>query len=428
MNYKTYCKNNEILSIKLRIIISRIRDGTQIKDISCKYSMGRNTVTNIMNLYNKWASDELKNKIISWDHFLKEDIDRLCSFLLPNSRRPKSNCKQATADEEKKIITDFWKVKVWAKRLLTILKRKKEIWNFTLAKVKWIYKRNDFRVQKVRTKNWETRSLYNYQKIWAFEDIHYDTKILADAKSLPADIYENLKYNEHLPIYEWNIIDVASRSRFIAYSRWKSSTFWLQFLVFTISHLRYCWITNHIRIHTDWGSEFFSWSERKQVDWNSVLKELDADIDCYNPDWDIRKNLIERSHRSDDEEFLIPFWETMKTKEQFMIQAQEYSDYWNKLRSHSWKWMNGKTPREKLLSLWIHQADRILNFEVLHLDSNFYNLQQHLQFFLLQRDFKILKQKSSWKEDRKWHLDLITKYPNQILKDYAQNVLTYYQN
>jgi hypothetical protein len=69
------------------------------------------------------------------------------------------------------------------------------------------------------------RSLYDYQAIGAFEDIHYDTKVLADMKSLPEEIYDNLKSNEHLPLYEWNIIDVASRSRFIAYSRGKSSTF-----------------------------------------------------------------------------------------------------------------------------------------------------------------------------------------------------------
>jgi putative transposase len=49
--------------------------------------------------------------------------------------------------------------------------------------------------------------------------MHYDTKEIADAKSLPLEIYENLKHNTHLPLYEWNIIDVASRSRFMAYSR-----------------------------------------------------------------------------------------------------------------------------------------------------------------------------------------------------------------
>jgi hypothetical protein len=193
--------------------------------------------------------------------------------------------------------------------------------------------------------------------------------------------------------------------------------------VLTISHLRYCWITNHIRMHTDWWMEFFSWSERKQKEWNFILAQLDTDIDCYNPNWDIRKNLIERSHRSDDEEFLIPFWEDMKTTEQFMIQAQEYWDYWNKLRSHSWKWMDGKTPKEKLITLGIHQADRILNFEVLHLDSNFYRLQQHLEYFLFQ---KLLRSTTieMLNSDRKIWLSLLTKYSH--LRSYAQNVFTYY--
>jgi type I restriction enzyme M protein len=50
---------------------------------------------------------------------------------------------------------------------------------------------------------------------------------------------------------------------------------------------------------------------------------------------EIRKNLIERSHRSDDEEFLIPFGHEFKIKENFMTHAQEYNDYRNKSRSHS---------------------------------------------------------------------------------------------
>jgi hypothetical protein len=72
--------------------------------------------------------------------------------------------------------------------------------------------------------------------------MHYDTKILADQKSLPEAVYENLKYNEHIPLYEWNLIDVASRTRFIGYSRGKSSAFGLQFLVLVLSHIRSCGI------------------------------------------------------------------------------------------------------------------------------------------------------------------------------------------
>lgn len=425
MNYKTYLKNNEEITIKLRIIKHRIVDKEAIKSISYRYSMHRNSVRNIINLYKNEASIELKNMINSKVHLTSHNTETLCSFLKPKSRKPLSHSKQANKSEEKQIIDWYEKTKVWPKRLRNNLEQRWEIWSLTLAKIRGVYKRNWFKIKKVRTCNWETRSLYNYEEIWAFDDWHYDTKELADAKSLPPHIYKNLKHNKHLPLIEWNIMFVWCRVRFTAYSRWKSSTFWLQFLVLVLSHLRYHWIKWHINMHTDWWWEFFSNSERKQWKWNNTLKELDADIDCYNPNWDIKKNLIERSHRSDDEEFLIPFGDIMTTKNKFMSQAQKYNDYRNKSRIHSWKGMNNKTPKQKLLALWIHNADKILDFKVLYLDSYFYQLQRHLEFFYFQRDIK-LTPLQKLKNDRKTSIDLVTKYFH--LRFYAQNVLTYYPN
>ena len=424
MNYKTYLKNNEEVTIKLRIIKHRITDKEAIKSIAYKYSMHRNSVRNVINIYDREASIELKNMINSKISFTLHNIENLCWFLKPKSRKPLSHSKQANESEEKQIVNWHEKTKVWPKRLKNNLEQRWELWSLTLAKVRGVYKRKWFKVRKVRTCNWETRSLYNYEEIWAFDDWHYDTKVLADSHSLPSHIYENLKHNKHLPLYEWNIMFVWCRARFTAYSRWKSSTFWLQFLVLVLSHLRYNWFTWYIRMHTDWGAEFFSNSDRKKWEWNNVLKKLDCDIDCYNPNWDIRKNLIERSHRSDDEEFLIPFGDRMTTKDKFMSQAQKYNDYWNKSRVHSWKGMNNRTPKQKLLALWIHNADNILDFKVLYLDSYFYQLQQHLEYFYFQRDVN-LTPLQKLKTDRKTSIDLITKYTH--LKLYAQNVLTYYQ-
>jgi len=366
MNYKTYLKNNEEITIKLRIIKHRIVDKEAIKSISHRYSMHRNSVRNIINSYEQWASIELKNMINSKISLTSDNLGKLCLFLKWKSRKPLSHSKQANEVEEKQIIDWYEKTKVWPKRLRNNLKQRWELWPLTLAKIRGVYKRKWFKIRKVRTCNWETRSLYNYEEIWAFDDWHYDTKILADAKSLPSPIYENLKHNEHLPLYEWNIMFVWCRVRFTAYSRWKSATFWLQFLVLVLSHLRYNWITGYIHMHTDWWAEFFSNSDTKK----------EKDIDCYNPNWDIRKNLIERSHRSDDEEFLIPFGDIMTTKDKFMSHAQN---------------MKNMTPKQKLLDLWIHNADKILDL----------------------------------KTDRKTSIDLVTKYPH--LKIYAQNVLTYYQ-
>lgn len=424
MNYKTYCKKNESITIRLRIIKHRFVDEMPIWKIALRYDMHRNSVTNIMNLFYQFSSEELKIKLRKNTSLSSEDITRLCSFLLPNSRQPKSHSKQANPQEEAKILTSYETLKVGAKKLTMMLKRRSELENITHWKIKGVYKRHGLKIRKVRTKNGDSRSLYDYQALGAFEHMHFDTKELADAKSLPISIYENLKHNETLPLLERNIIDAASRARFTAYSRGKSSTFWLQFLVFVTSHLRYCWVKNDIHFHTDCWSEFFSWSEKKQQDWNSVLKELDTDIDCYNPNWDIRKNLIERSHKSDDEEFLIPFGNDMNTKERFMLQAQEYNDYRNSFRPHSWKGMDDKTPKEKLTALWLTSVEKILDFNVLFLDSWFHQLQQHLEYFLFMREVRCTPLQR-FSQEKKVAIDLLTKYPH--LRLFAQNVLTYYR-
>ena len=64
MNYKSYLKNNQEIIIKLRIIKDRIVEKLQIKDISYKYSMHRNTIRNILNLYNNSASNSLRDMSI----------------------------------------------------------------------------------------------------------------------------------------------------------------------------------------------------------------------------------------------------------------------------------------------------------------------------------------------------------------------------
>ena len=63
MNYKTYLKENETITIKLRIIKHRIVDKEAINTIAFRYSMHRNSVRNIMNTYHSKAPIEIKNII-----------------------------------------------------------------------------------------------------------------------------------------------------------------------------------------------------------------------------------------------------------------------------------------------------------------------------------------------------------------------------
>ena len=424
MTYKQYLKKGEIISTKVRIIKSRIIERKSIQSISKSFCMHRNSVRNIMDLYYTSAGEEFRRKIEYNESFSLSELETLWSFLLPRSRRPYTHSRQANIQEELLIESCYAGCKIGAKRMYYTLQRREKLWTLTLAQIRWVYKRKGYKVQKVRTKNRETRSLYNYETLWAFEHGHYDTKEIADMKSLPSHIYENFKHNPHLPLYEWNIIFAGCRVRFTGYSRGKNSSIGLQFVIFVLSHLRSCGVWGYIYLHTDGGAEFFSGSKNKQGEWNSILHLLDASIDCYNPNWDVRKNLIERSHRSDDEEFLIPFGEEMETREVFMKHAQSYNDFWNKTRSHSGKGMKYMTPREKILKLWFHQADKILDFPVLYLDSYFYILQRHLEYFLFLKELT-LTPLCLLQEDRKVSLALITKYSH--LRNYAQNVLTYYQ-
>jgi hypothetical protein len=111
MSYKTYYSKWEIILARIRVIQYRIHDGMSIWDIASKFSMHLNTVRNIMNMYKAHAPPEFREKIISGAHFSLEEIEK-CTFLLPTSRRPKSHSKQASKEEEAKIITDFEKIKV----------------------------------------------------------------------------------------------------------------------------------------------------------------------------------------------------------------------------------------------------------------------------------------------------------------------------
>jgi hypothetical protein len=60
-----------------------------------------------------------------------------------------------------------------------------------------------------------------------------------------------------------------------------------------------------MKIGFDGGVEFCSASEKKLASWQKRLSPLNVELYQYEGPKDPRKNLIERSHRTDDEEFYI---------------------------------------------------------------------------------------------------------------------------
>ena len=421
ISYKQMLMKNEILArytiIKERLILKR-----KIKEISSDHFVHRNTIRNLINSFNKKAPDwalELFTKSLSL-----EEINSYFSFLSSISRAPHSNKRSASIIATKFLISEFNRNKKWASKMYTYLKRRWLLkkYNLTFSKIKWIYKKNNLKIKKVRVASWRCRPLYDYEAIMPFEYIHIDTKHILDKKWLTQDIYDKFNLNAELPIYQWTIIDAKSRFRFLLYSHKINSTMGINILLYIIMFIRYCWIDYHITIWTDWWSEFFSASDKKKVKRNNLLKQLNSEIYCYHWSRDIRKNLIERSHKTDDEEFYNPRWLFINNENTFIKEAYHRFLYYNFQRPIWWKYMKWKIPIEILSQSKILNIKRLLNFPVLIIDNCLWDIMYHTATVRLSLE---LSKKPDFSTEKN-KIDFMFKY-NFLNNIFAQNVLDYYQ-
>ena len=104
----------------------------------------------------------------------------------------------------------------------------------------------------------------------------------------------------------------------------------------------------------DWWTDFLSNSLIKLEKYNKQINYLNAEYYFYDWPKDTKKNLIERSHLSDDLEFFIPRWYSINTKRSFLTEASKYQEYWNFHRQHTWRFMNNLTPIQKAKQLGIY--------------------------------------------------------------------------
>ena len=432
MNYKQSLKSEETeLLAKCRIVRYRLNNKKPEAEIALAFGMTRNSVGNTVRAFKTLISPE-KQKIILEDSLIQETLLSLLSPLKNKKRAPKTNKRSASPAQEKLVLKLFNEKGMCYgyKRFWQTIQRMlghdppKELMplkTITYSQIRGIYKRNALRVKKVRTKNRSQRALYVYPSLACFQYLHIDTKEILDQKALPIEIYEKFKINPELPIFEWNVIDAKTRTRFIAYSHQRTSEFGFHFLLFVVSFIRtQNLILPHIRIKIgmDNGYEFCLGSEKKEAEWNSHFNLINAEVYSYNPHFDVRKNLIERSHLSDDQEFFVPRAYAMNDESSFLAEAAQYNYYWNALRPHSGKHMDGCTPLEKLKNCGVSAPERILLFPTLLLDKHIGIVRQMSDFIRFEKDF-CNTNLSSQKE----FAELKYRFKNY---EYAQNVLTQY--
>lgn len=394
MSYQENCKAEGEITTKFKIARMFFAGGKKQIEISEYLDCHKNTINGIIRAYKNKDPDNAIWKYLSDSrlHVTEEKLNELFCFLKYESRKPKGNklCIQPDSLEEKVIIEKFKKGNYGAKRLFKHLKRQgNDPLIYSLGKIKGVFKRQRLKTKKIRTTNGERRSLYNYDEIEAFEFLQYDTKDILDIHAIPADIYEKFKKMSELPKIQWTIIDAKTKTRFLAWSYHRSSLFGYVFLEFVINWLRSHGVTTKINIQMDMGMEFYSGSKRKQKTWNEELRKYNTCVyDTEGIKW--KQNIVERSHRTDDEEFYCPRGGLINSKTDFMVEGQFWNIYYN-YRPNDGIGLGGISPKEKLDKLGFYNASQICNFPCLILEDFF---QPFISFFNIDVNQKKLCQKS----------------------------------
>src|SRR5579872_2430192 len=222
--------------------------------------------------------------------------------------------------------------------------------------------------EKVRAASGKSVRFYDWYSAQPFEVIQTDLKVILDKKALPQEVYHHTQ-RHNLPLYQWTAECVNTRIRFLCYSNEKSFVNGLNFYLMVIAWLRAHNVRTELVFTVDWGEEFGGKSRQKITDLRKLLKPLGATVHQNHKGQSQENGFVERSHRTDDEEFYIPRLQTIKTNDQFFLEALNWVWYYNTKRGHTGNGMADGTPYQKLQKQYYWIPKDICAFPPLLLDN-----------------------------------------------------------
>jgi len=272
------------------------------------------------------------NRSVVYDIIRKEQE----GDLRDRSRAPREQPRRTPAAVEEKVIQAKNKTRFGPERLSRYL----EQYEGTLVPpgtIRHILRRNKLRlgcsVSSPRLRR-EKREFVDWYSAQPFEIVQMDLKHIRDQKALSREqIIQLDRYG--IPNYQWSALDVNSRFKLIAYSREKSWTNGLCWYLWVISWLRSHGVRSSLVFTVDNGEEFGgkSWMKVRE------LRKLIQGFGCrlvQNHKGHAEENAhLERSHRTDDEEFYIPRAMRFNGEASLLDEATGYIYYYNNLRQHS---------------------------------------------------------------------------------------------
>lgn len=253
---------------------------------------------------------------------------------------------KTSADIENKVILLKKKTRYGPIRLA------EELWECYQIKLSTHTIRNILRRNKAKTKGKRhkphkkgTRPFIDWYTAKAFEVVQIDLKYVVDQKALSMDQIKHI-HSHNLPLYQWGALDVNSRFKLIAYSDEKSWTNGLTWFLWATSWLRSHGVTNQIVYTVDHGEEFGGRSWFKILELRKLLAAFGCKIIQNRLKHPEENAHLERSHRTDDDEFYIPKILSVPNRKALYREALNYLYYYNNVRKHSG--INRRTPWEKL--------------------------------------------------------------------------------
>jgi transposase-like protein len=262
-------------------------------------------------------------------------------------RTPHHQPNKTAPEIEEQVIAAKNKTRLGPQRLSRYL-RKYEQLSVPAGTIRHILRRNKHKLTGPlhrRRKPQQDRPFVDWYSAQPFEIVQVDLKHIRDQKALSKEQIIHLD-QYFIPNYQWSALDVNSRFKLIAYSREKSWTNGLCFYLWTISWLRSNGVQTEIVFTVDHGEEFGGKSWFKLTELRKLLRGLGCRV-IQNHKGHCEENAhVERSHRTDDDEFYVPRASHIRSEQDLLAEALGYIYYYNNVREHSS--LDYKTPVEYL--------------------------------------------------------------------------------
>lgn len=229
-----------------------------------------------------------------------------------------------------------------------------------------IIRRHGLKPKQKRTYKGIRRRFYIWEQKDPLSFFQIDLKEILDRKGIPPEAYRHHQ-KANLPPYQWTACCVRTRIRFLAYSCEKTFANGLLFMLLVILWLRSRGIFHKICFQTDWGEELGGKSPKKLASLDRrIFKPLNAALLRIRKGRTTDNAIVERSHRSDDEEFYSPLLTRYPNTDAFLLAAFRWQCKWNLRRPHFGRYMNGMRPFERAKELMPSlQRDTVLFLPVL---------------------------------------------------------------